>query len=157
LNYSADKDAQLRAAAVEGLGRIRDPEDMPALESIFNEQNLDERVRLASAFGIVSEGKTETSEFSALRYLVNGLNLKSQAGVAQNYLTELFQRPEVRAAVTPLLPEATRDEKVALAECFAQSGGPESVSILETLQKDPNPEVASSARKNLRVLHSRLR
>ncbi len=156
MNYSADKDPQLRAAAIEGLGRIRDPEDMPLLENVFNEQNLDERVRLAAAFGIVSEGKLETSEFSALRYLVNGLNLKAQAGSSQNYLMELFRRPEIRQAVKPLLAEATRDEKISLAECLAQSGGPDSVPVLESLASDTNPDVSTSARKSLRVLRSRL-
>lgn len=156
LNYTTDQDAQLRAAGVEGLGRLRNPEDMPLIESIFNEQNLDERVRLAAAYGIVSEGKVETSEFSALRYLVNGLNLKAQAGSAQNYLVDLMRRPEVRAAITPLLPEATKDEKIAIAECLAQSGGPDSVPVLESLANDPNPEVTNTARRSLRVLRSRL-
>jgi HEAT repeat protein len=156
LNYTADKDPQLRAAALEGLGRIRDPEDMPQIESAFNEQNIDERVRLAAAFSIVSEGKVETSEFSALRYLVNGLNLKAQANSAQNYLTELLLRPEIREAVKPLLPEATREEKMALAACLAQSGGADSVPVLESLANDTNPDVSNSARKSLRVLRSRL-
>jgi HEAT repeat protein len=156
LNYSADKDTQLRAAGIEGLGRIRDPQDMPLLESVFNEQNLDERVRLAGAYAIVSEGKVETSEFSALRYLVNGLNLKAQVGSAENYLNELLLRPQVRDAVKPLIPESTRDEKIALGECFAQTGAPDSVPVLEALANDSNPDVSVSARKSLNVLRGRI-
>lgn len=156
LTYSTDKDAQLRAASIEGLGRIRDPQDMPLMESTFNEQNLDERVRLAAAFAIVSEGKVETSEFSALRYLVNGLNLKSQADTAESYLTELFRRAEVREAVKPLIAESTRDEKIALGQCYAESGAPDSVPVLETLANDSNPDVSISARKSLHVLRSRI-
>lgn len=158
LRYSAEHDAQLRAAAVEGLGRLRDPEDMSMLEETFNEQNLDERVRLAAAFAVVAEGKVETSEFSALRYLVNGLNLKAHGSIAQAYLTELLRVREVRQAIAPLMADgsSTRDEKIQLSQSLAQSGAADAVPLLERLAKDSDAEVSVAATRSLRVLRARL-
>jgi HEAT repeat protein len=158
LRYSADRDPQLRAAAIEGLGRLRDPEDMATVEETFNEQNLDERVRLAAAFAVVMEGKVETSEFSALRYLVNSLNLKSHTGITQAYLAELLRRREVRQAVQPLIeePTCTKDEKILTAQSLAESGAPDALPVIERLAKDTNPDVSFAATRSLRLLRSQL-
>jgi len=156
IQYATDKDSQLRASSLEGLGRLREPEDVPLLDRAFNEQGVDERVRLAAAFGLVREGKLETTEFSALRYLVNGLNLKSQSSTSEAYLTELLVQPAVRQAVLPLVPEGTKDEKILLGQALAKSGGPDAVPTLEALTKDPDSEVSDSATKSLRLLRARL-
>ena len=158
LRYSAERDPQLRAAAIEGLGRLRDPEDTPMLDETFNEQNIDERVRLAAAFAVVAEGKVETSEFSELRYLVDGLNLRAHNSIAQAYLTELLRKPEVRQAVGTLIaePTSTKDEKILISQSLAQSGAPDAVPVLERLSKDSNADVSVAATKSLRVLRSRM-
>jgi HEAT repeat protein len=156
IQYATDKDSQLRASSLEGLGRLREPEDVPLLDRAFNEQGVDARIRLAAAFGLVSEGKLETSEFSALRYLVNGLNLKAQSSASEAYLTELLLQPAVRQAVLPLVPQGTRDEKILLGQALAQSGGPDVIPTLEALTKDPDSDVSASATKSLRILHARL-
>jgi HEAT repeat protein len=156
--YTSERDPQLRAAAVEGIGRLRDPEDLTTLEETFNEQNLDERVRLASAFAVVMEGKVETSEFSALRYLVDSLNLKSHNGITRAYLTELLRQREVRTAVQPLIeePTSTKDEKIVLAQCLAESGAADAVPVVEKLAKDNDPDVSVAATRSLRLLRSLL-
>lgn len=158
LRYSSERDPQLRAAAIEGLGRLRDPEDMPTVEETFNEQNIDERVRLASAFAVVMQGKVETSEFSALRYLVNSLNLKSHNGITQAYLAELLRRREVRQAVQSLIeePGTTKDEKILTAQGLAESGAADALPVIERLAKDTNPDVSVAATRSLRLLRSRL-
>ena len=156
IQYATDKDSQLRASSLEGLARLREPEDVPLLDRAFNEQGVDQRVRLAAAFGLVSEGKLETSEFSALRYLINGLNLKAQSSISEAYLTELLLQPAVRQVVLPLVPQGTRDEKILLGQALAASGGPDVIPTLEALTKDPDSDVSSSATKGLRILHARL-
>jgi HEAT repeat protein len=158
LRYSSERDPQLRAAAIEGLGRLRDPEDIPTIEETFNEQNLDERVRLAAAFAVVMEGKVETSEFSALRYLVNSLNLKSHSALTHAYLAELLRRREVRQAVQSLIvePTATKDEKILTAQSLAESGAPDALPVIEQLSKDTNPDVSVAATRSLRLLRSQL-
>ena len=72
--YVDSKDAAIRTAALEGLGRLRDPQDFPVLQKAFDNEK-DMNARLAAAFGLVYEGKVDTSEFSPLRYLVNGLGI----------------------------------------------------------------------------------
>jgi HEAT repeat protein len=156
IQYAADKDSQLHASSLEGLARLREPEDVPLLDRAFNEQGVDARVRLAAAFGLVSEGKLETSEFSPLRYLVNGLNLKAQSSAADAYLTELLLQPAVRQAVLPLVANGTRDEKILLGQALAQSGGPDVIPTIEALTKDPDADVSASATKSLRILRARL-
>jgi hypothetical protein len=109
--YANSKDSDLRIAALEGIGRIRDPQDFPTLEKAFNdEKNL--KPRLAAAFALVSEGKLDTSEFSPLRYLVNGLGLSKGNSASQAYLQELCRRQDVRQAVVKLIPDATKAEKL---------------------------------------------
>jgi HEAT repeat protein len=158
LRYSSERDPQLRAAAIEGLGRLRDPQDMTTIEETFNEQNLDERVRLAAAFAVVMEGKVETSEFSALRYLVNSLNLKAHSGLTHAYLAELLRRREVRQAVQSLIvePTATKDEKILTAQSLAESGAADALPVIERLSKDANPDVSVAATRSLRLLRSQL-
>jgi HEAT repeat protein len=110
-DYATDSDAALRASALEGLGRIREPEDYPALEAAYNESNSDWKIHLAAAFALVSEGKLDTGEFSPLRYLLENLNIKNRAYAGTAYLTELCRRDDVRKAVIPLTRDATVDQK----------------------------------------------
>ncbi len=112
--YATDSDADLRASALEGLGRIRNPEDYPTLEQAYNEKDADWKVHLAAAFALVSEGKVETSDFSPLAYLMENLEVKGHANVATAYLTELARSEDVRQALFPLVPAASRDQKIAL-------------------------------------------
>ncbi len=153
--YSKDSDAELRGSALEGLGRIREPEDYPALEAAYNEQNADWRVHLAAAFALVDEGKVDTSEFSPLPYLVENLNLKGRAYVANAYLVELARREDVRASLAKLLPEATKDQKIALCSILGSSHAEDAIPILNGLAKDLDPDVAFAASRALRILEAR--
>ena len=149
--YAADQDAELRAAALEGLGRIREPEDMPAIAQAYDEKDADWRVHLAAAFALVDEGKVDTSEFSPLAYLVESLDVKARADVATTYLRELVRRDEIRQALFPLVPQATKDQKIALCAIFADSQSNDVVPTLNTLAKDIDPDVAFAASRALRI------
>ena len=124
VTYLDHKDDGLREAAAEGLGRLKNPADIAALERAFNNENKTEP-RLSVAFALVSLGKRGMGEFDPLRYLVNNLNSAAYRGVSRAYLTELARDPEVRQALYPALkePGATKDEKTGLAEVLAASGG----------------------------------
>jgi HEAT repeat protein len=148
--YANSKDSDLRIAALEGIGRIRDPQDFPTLQKAFNdEKNL--KPRLAAAFALVSEGKLDTSEFSPLRYLVNGLGLSKGNSASQAYLQELCRRQDVREAVVKLIPDATKAEKLGLIAALAPNAGKETTAALEQLTKDPDAEVSISAARSLRT------
>jgi HEAT repeat protein len=155
LGYLSDKDDNLRSAASEGLGRIKNPSDRQTLETYFkNEHKMGPR--LAVAFALVSLGNLDTGEFSPLRYLMNTLNVRSYQGVALAYVTELARDLKVRLAIYPMLPRATKDEKVQLCTVFARSGEKDTLPYLETLSVDSDKEVAPEAIRCLRTLRARL-
>ncbi len=153
--YASDSDGMLRAAALEGLGRIREPEDGPLLDTAFNEKDVDWRVHLAAAFALVDEGKVDTGEFSPLRYLVENLDQANRDETAAAYLTELCRRDDVRKAVYGLLTQATAEEKVALCTILGNTHADDVVPVLQTLQSDSNADVALAAAKGIRIAQTR--
>lgn len=153
--YASDQDVDMRAAALEGLGRLREPEDTPLLDQAYNEKNADWRIHLAAAFGLVNEGKLDPGEFAPLAYLVEGLDVNGRAKTAQAYLSELARRAEVRRALIPLVPQATKDQKVGLCAVFSASRSEDVIPVLNTLSKDIDPEVSMAAARSLRIIQAR--
>ena len=155
--YLENKDDGLREAAAEGLGRAKNPGDRATLENAFSTEKKT-GPRLSIAFALVLMGKHEMGEFDPLRYLVNNLNSSGYRGVARAYLTELGRDVRIRRMLYPALqePAATKEEKTALAQVFANSGGQDSIAPLEALSNDPAAEVSQEARRSLRNLRARL-
>ncbi|MCS7315827.1 MAG: HEAT repeat domain-containing protein [Bryobacterales bacterium] len=152
--HLADRDDGMRAAAAEGLGRLRNAADLAALEKAFNEDRK-MPARLGAAFALVLLGKTEMSEFSPLQYLVNTLNSAAWKGVARAYLIELAREAPVRRALEKALAGGTRSEKVELARILAQSGDRETLPYLEHLTRDPDAQVQQEAFSAVRTLKAR--
>jgi HEAT repeat protein len=155
LTYLTDKDDNLRSAAAEGLGRIKNQQDGATLQTAFRDEHK-MGPRLAAAFALVSLGNVDTKEFTPLRYLVNTLNSRAYQGVALAYLTELSRDMKVRMAVYPMLPGSTKDEKIQLCTVFARSGEKDTLPYLETLSVDPDKDVAQEGIRSLRTLRTRL-
>lgn len=149
-NYADDS---LRAAAAEGVARLKNPADRPIVEKAFNTERRT-NARLSEAFAVVSLGNLDTGEFSALRYLVNTLNQRQAPSFP--FLVELARDQTVRQTLYPLLTGATKDEKMQLGTVLARSGEMDSVPYLETLSMDPDPDVAQDGIRNLRTLRGRL-
>jgi len=156
LRYLNDRDDGLRAASAEGLARLKNSADRPALEKAF-EAERSSNARLSMAFAVVLLGNHQMSEFSPLQYLVNSLNLKAYRNVAIAFLTELARDPEVRQAVYPILTHATRDEKTGMSMVLARSGERDSEPYLEALVNDSDPEVMQEGTRSLRTLRTRVR
>jgi HEAT repeat protein len=155
INNLQDKDDGVRAAAAEGIGRVRNFADVVAINQAFsNEHGMNPR--LAEAFALVSLGKVDTERFGPLRYLVNALALKSWRGVASAFVIELARDAAVRQAIYTMLPEAAKDEKQQIALVLASSGDRDSVPVLEGLSRDPDPDVAAEGIRSLRILRTRL-
>ena len=155
VRYLADKDDGLRAAAAEGIARLKNPVDRQHMEEMFTaEHGLSPR--LSIAFAVVGLGNREVSEFSPLQYLVNNLNSKVYRPTAMAFLTELARDLSLRQAIYPQLKSATKDEKTGLSIVFARSGDQDSEPYLETLQKDPDPDVMQEGMRSLRTLRARL-
>jgi HEAT repeat protein len=150
-----DKDDAIRAAAAEGLARLKNPADRGPVDKAFADEHK-MNSRLSDAFALVSLGNLSTSDFSPLRYLVNTLNVRAYRGVAIAFLTELARELPVRQAIYPLLPRASKDEKIQLSIVFARSGDRDSLPYLETLSLDTDGEVAQEGVRSLRTLRARL-
>jgi HEAT repeat protein len=153
--YLHEKDDRMRGAAAEGLGRLKNPADLPAVESAYKEETKTSP-RLSLAFAMVALGHRALSEFSPLQYLVNTLNSNSWRGEAAPLLTELMREQDVRHAVYGSLATGTRDEKIGLARALARSGGNDSLTPLEQLQNSSDVEVSGEAARAIRNLRQRL-
>ena len=153
--YITDKDPLLRAAAAEGFGRLLKASDLRMMQDFFDKEKK-MNPRLSMAFALVLLGRTDLSEFSPLRYLINTLNSASFHGVAQPFLVELAREQAVRESIYKALSGATKDEKIYLAQVLARSGDAASVPHLETLTKDPDVKVATEAARALTTLKTRL-
>jgi HEAT repeat protein len=152
----ADKDDEVRAAAAEGLGRIANPADLQVVQPAFDKEKR-AVARLGQSFAIARLGGVDMSEFAPLRYLVNNLNSRSWAGVAQPYLNELVRVEEVRKAIYPSLGSGTVAERTGLMMALAGSGAAGAVSQLEPYIRDADSEVANAAVRALRILRVSVR
>ena len=155
LSNLPDKDDLVRSAAAEGLGRLKNPLDRPTVQQLFSgERGMNPR--LSAAFAMVSLGELSTDRYGPLQYLVNTLNQRAWRGVAGAFLIELSREPSIRQAFYPMLPAATKDEKIQLSMVLARSGDKDSVPSLETLSKDSDADVAAEGIRSLRILRGRL-
>jgi HEAT repeat protein len=153
--YLQDKDDKMRAAAAEGYGRLRNPDDRPLLEKAWQDEGKTP-VRLALAFALVTLGETQLSEFSPLQYLINTLNQASYRDVAFAYLVETARDDQVRRALYPSLDSGTRDEKISIARVLARSGDKDSIPRLQKLSSDTDADVAQEGMRALRNLQARI-
>ena len=153
--YLTDKDDAMRGAAAEGLGRLKNPADLPVMQKAF-EQEGKASPRLSMAFALVLMGKTEVSEFSPLRYLVNTLTSRARQGEAYPLLIELARDSKIRASLYPAMTAGVKDEKIYLARVMAQSGDKDSLPSLEQVSHDADADVAQEGLRALQNLRARL-
>ena len=152
--FFSDKDENLRAAAAEGLGRTAVEGDRARFKQAFDAEKK-MTPRLALAFAAVAAGELDTGELQPLRYLVNTINSKSWKTVALAYLEELARNLDVRIRLADSLNGATREERFGLLQVFGRSGGKELIPSLESLARDPDPQVAQESLRALRLIRAR--
>jgi HEAT repeat protein len=155
LQNLSDKDDLVRAAAEEGLGRLKNQTDRSALNKAFETEH-GMNPRLSAAFALVSLGALQTDRYGPLQYLLNSVNQRAWRGVAVAFLTELAREQPIRQTIYGMLGAATKDEKIQLSIVLARSGDKDSIPSLETLSKDPDPDVAAEGIRSLRTLRARL-
>jgi HEAT repeat protein len=155
LQNLSDKDDLVRAAAEEGLGRLKNQTDRSALNQAFEAEH-GMNPRLSAAFALVMLGALQTDRYGPLQYLLNSVNQRAWRGVAVAFLTELAREQPIRQTIYGMLDAATKDEKIQLSIVLARSGDKDSVPSLETLSKDPDPDVAAEGIRSLRILRARL-
>jgi HEAT repeat protein len=155
VDYLRDKDPRTRGAAAEGLGRLRNPADLAAIDAVYKDEEKTSP-RLSQAFAMVMEGQSQLAEFSPLQYLINTLNSASYSGEAFPLLAEAARFPEIRTLLYRPMETGTRDEKIYLARIFAISGDEAAIPYLQKLSQDADTQVASEGLKALRELRARL-
>jgi hypothetical protein len=106
---------------------------------------------MAAAFALVSEGSVSTEVLSPLSYLLEGLGLKARASVASAYLTELARRQDVRDALAKIMPEAMKDQKIAVLNVLSSTGSADAAKTIESYTGDRDRDVAYAASKALRM------
>ncbi|MGA2041393.1 MAG: HEAT repeat domain-containing protein [Bryobacteraceae bacterium] len=153
--YFHDKDEKLRGAAAEGLGRLKNPLDLPTLQQAWKEEGRP-AVRLSLAFAQVMLGSTELGQFSPLQFLINNLNLAAYNGAAEPLLVELARDARVRAALYGAIASGTKDEKIGLARVLGASGDTETIERLKKLMDDQDPAVAQAAIDATRSIRARM-
>ena len=155
LRYLGAKDDKLRASAAEGLGRIGNPADMGAIEKSWMDEDK-MAPRLASAFGVVMEGKLDLGEQGAFRYLINNLNSAAWHDTAYAYLSEAALRKPVLQALYTQVDSGFKDEKIYLSRVLSVSGDASAAPYLEKLSRDADADVAKEGLRSLRSLRARL-
>ena len=153
--YLHDKDDKLRAAAAEGYARLKNPRDLPVVEQAWTDEQKTSP-RLSLAFAEVMLGKTELSEFSPLRFLINNLNSSAYNGIAFPFLVEAARNPNVLAQLYGPLQSGTKEEKIGLSRVLGRSGDAQSVAALKKLTDDPDGDVAQAALTAVRNLQARM-
>jgi HEAT repeat protein len=154
MQYLSDKDEKMRGAAAEGIGRLKQPNDVPMLEKMLKSEGK-QSVRLALSFALVMDGQAVISQFSPLQSIVNGLDSAAFRDTCYPYLIELARDPNVRAGLYGPLITGTRTERIDLAGVMARSGDNDSIAPLQKLAKDPDPSVSQEAVRAVQALQGR--
>jgi HEAT repeat protein len=147
--YLQDRENRLRAASALGLGRTPGA-NYSGLLLQARERERDDGVRLALDFGLVAHGRMDY-----LEELVSSLSSRVRVGEARPYLIELARQEAVREALYPKLYSTDADIRINLCRVLAASGDRTSVSYLEALLRDSNPEVVQEASRAIRIIRSR--
>ncbi len=132
----ADKDAYLRRAAAEGLGRTGDTSEVPALEIGAGNDGA-EMVRAAMAFALQKLGRNYIAR------LVESLDSDKTAPQIAAYLIEIG--PSVAPQLTPHLQDPTPAIRGNVATVLGAIGGEAALASLQPLAKDKDRAVAQAA------------
>jgi HEAT repeat protein len=150
-----DRDDLIRAAGAEGLGRLKQPQDRPALEMALKGEHI-LAPRIAEVYAVISLGNLDMAELSPFSYLIDSLNAKASRVYGQPYLIELARDLAVRRTIYAYIPKASKDVKMSLSYILGVSGDKDSIPVLEMLSMDPDAQVAQEGIRGLRSLRARL-
>jgi HEAT repeat protein len=138
----ADKDPQLRRAAVEGLGRSGDKSQVAALETGAGNDSSDV-ARAAMAFALQKLGRNYVPR------LVEFLDDSSVALQVQDYFVELGQ--PVEKELIPSLQEPDPAIRAAVADVLGLIGGDASLAALQGLQEKDKSVAEAISRAGERI------
>jgi HEAT repeat protein len=133
-----DKDAYIRRAATEGLGRAGDTASIEALEK---NTAIDDAatVRLATAFALQKLGRNYAAR------IVDLMASPKVTAQGQEYLLELG--PAMVPTLVPRLLDPDPDMREAMADVLGIIGDATTLPALEAATKDRDASVASAAKR----------
>jgi HEAT repeat protein len=143
--HLADRDPFLRRASAEGLARVGDTSEMPALE-IGAGNDPSEMVRAAMAFALQKLGR------NYIPRLVESLDSDKDAPQAAAYLIELG--PSISSQLVPLLQDPSPAIRANVATVLGALGGDAAVAALQPLAQDRDRTVAQAAARALERINS---
>ncbi|MEO8070890.1 MAG: HEAT repeat domain-containing protein, partial [Acidobacteriota bacterium] len=132
-----DRNAGVRRAAAEGLGRLRDMESKETLERLLKADPSND-VRLAAAFGLQMLGETQSHVIASM------MVLKAQSDQARDYLLGLGR--DAAPGIEAVLKVATdAQHRADLLQTLGYVGSAEAVAVIEPFQKDKDERVRRAA------------
>jgi HEAT repeat protein len=134
-----DPDSETRRLAVEGLGRVADPAELPAFKKDFQRER-NEELKVAYAFALTLLG-----DRAFLDTIVLGLPSRTLGRRAHAYLLEIG-RP-VLPDLYPYLRDPDATIRAELCDIIGALGDDEAISRLTPLLSDPSPNVADRANR----------
>jgi HEAT repeat protein len=142
----SDRDAFVRRAAAEGLGRAGASTEIAALENLATTDSS-EMVRTAAAFALQKLGKDYIAR------LVEPLDASSMAPQIAAYFIELGQ--PAAASLTPYLKDPDEAIRGNVALIIGAIGTSAEVAAIEPLLQDRNDDVRRAAERAIQRLKVR--
>ena len=141
-----DKDPNIRRAAAEGLGRVRDKSALGQLESGVTADES-EMVRIAMAFALQKLGRNYVTR------IVDAMDSVRMVPQAQEYLVELG--PSITQSLYPRLQESDASIREAVAEVLGIIGDAGAIPPLQTVTQDRDANVANAAKRAVERIKAR--
>ena len=145
----ASKAASLRAIAIEGLARVGDRSQLPAIQAVLDKER-EQSVTLAGAFANVMLGNAGTDQ------VADWLGRPKQRDQARRYVTELA--PGRTASFAHQLLDGDPQIRLDIVDALGQAGDPAAIAAIQPLTEDRDPQVARAAERavaRLRQIPSR--
>jgi HEAT repeat protein len=134
----ASKQGSLRGIAIEGLARVGDRAQMPAIQAVVDKEH-DRSVSLAGAFAAVLLG---TGSVDQVADALVRANLREQA---KRYVVELA--PGRTSMFTHQLLDSDPQVRGDVVDALGEAGDPAAIPAIEPLVNDKDPVVARVAER----------
>jgi len=140
IDVLATKTATLKGIAIEGLARLGDTLQLPAIEKALAGERSDP-TRLAGRFAAAMLAK------ASIDPIAEALARPKLRDQAKQYLIELA--PGRTSALAPLLQDPTARVRIDAVDAIALGGDASAISVVEPLSRDADPQVARAAERAL--------
>ena len=140
IDVLASGKATLKGIAIEGLARLGDAQQLPAIERALAAER-GEATLLAGRF---AAAMLATAPIDPIAEALARPKLHDQA---KQYLIELA--PGRTAALAPLLQDPTAGARIDALDALALGGDASAIPVVEALLRDPDPQVVRAAERAL--------